>query len=58
MDGAGSSVPSLIAGALHPNVSMKDVRRRPEKEQEAAWEGENRDRCVELRIMYPLWRVE
>jgi hypothetical protein len=37
---------------------MKDVRRRPEKEQEAAWEGENRDRCVDLRIMYPLWRVE
>ncbi len=36
MDGAGSFVPPLIAGALHPKGSMKDVRRRPVKEQEAA----------------------
>jgi len=37
MDGAGSAVPSLIASARRPHVSMKDVRRRPVKEQEAVW---------------------
>ncbi len=26
---------------------MKDVRRRPVKEQEVTWEGENRDRCLD-----------
>jgi hypothetical protein len=36
MDGAGSFVPPLIAGALHPKGSRKAVRRRPVKEQEAA----------------------
>jgi hypothetical protein len=37
MDGAGSAVPSLLAGAMRPHGSMKGVRRRPGKEQEAVW---------------------
>jgi len=37
MDGARSAVSSLIAGAMRPHGSMKDVRRRPVKEQEAVW---------------------
>ena len=37
MDGARSSLLSPIARATRPNGSMKDVRRRPVKEQEAVW---------------------
>jgi hypothetical protein len=37
MDSAGSAMPSLIAGALRPHGSRKDMRRRPVKEQEAVW---------------------
>jgi len=37
MDGARSAVSSLIARAMRPHGSMKDVRRHPVKEQEAVW---------------------
>jgi hypothetical protein len=37
MDSAGSPVPSPAAGAMRTNVSVNEVRRRPVKEQEAAW---------------------
>jgi hypothetical protein len=53
MDGAGSAVPSLIAGAMRPQVSMKDVRRRPVKEQERFGEGENRDKCLDRQHESP-----
>jgi hypothetical protein len=53
MDGAGSSVLSLIAGVRRPHVSMKDVRRRPVKEQEVVWGRGKQDRSVNVQDEAP-----
>jgi hypothetical protein len=53
MVGAGSAVLSLIADTKRPQVSMKDVRRRPVKEQEAVWGRGKRDRSVNVQDEAP-----